>query len=243
MEPKIPQYISNIALNKAPFRFNENFNVNEAGEANTYNNIFNESVYLHGNDVIYIEREVLSPEPIFGEYLGSVLTQGTPMRLFCDELAQGAWGGAGDMYSKFGLQIQDEATFYCPTLTFAQAKWDEEQQKFLRFFPKQSDLIYFVNGKKLFEIQHIENEALPGMYVFGNRNSYVMKCKLYTYDHNEVDVLDESLPSEIKALDNIMTINEEVVDIKTNEENAHNTPYETLAVTVIDTTEHDPLQG
>lgn len=234
--------MSNLGLNKAPFRFNENYDINEAGEANTYNNIFAESTHLHGSDVVYIERTLHGAEPIFGEYLASTLTKGTPMRLFLEETT--AWGGAGDMYSKFGLQVQDEATFYCPTITFLQAKYDEETKEFIPFYPKVSDLIYFVKGKKLFEIQHIENEAQPGFFVFGNRNSYVMKCKVYTYDHVEVNQ-DEynGIPDEIKAIDSVKTIADKEYDIIAKEEATFNTPIQTGSSTVIDNTEKDALFG
>jgi Virus neck protein len=240
MKPKIPQYMTNLKQNKAPFRFNENSDLNEAGEANTYNNIFAEATHLHGFDVVYIERTFHGEEPIFGEYLAATLDKGTPMRLKLEETA--AWGGSGDMYSKFGLQVQDEATFYCPTITFSQAKFDEETQEFLPFYPKVSDLIYFVKGKKLFEIMHIENEAAPGFYVFGNRNSYVMKCKAYTFDHSDINMEDfNGIPEELKALDRVETVDDKEYDVLGKEEKTFNTPLQTKASTVIDNTEKDAL--
>lgn len=207
-----------------PFKFNEKYDVTQAGEANTYNTIFNEAVWLYGSDIIYIKRTVNTPENIFGEYLDSVLSSGINMRLFCQELTEGAWANGTDMYSKFGLQVQDEATFFAPTLTFKQID--------PTFFPKASDLIYFVYGKKLFEIQHIENEALPGMYVFGNRNSYVMKCKVYTYMHELVDqTAGNNIPNEVKTL----------LNIHSQDTTVFNTPIQTAASGIIDNTEVDPL--
>lgn len=249
MKPQIPQYMTNMNLNTSPFRFNENYDIDQAGEANTYNNIFAEAVFLYGVDVIYIERTLKTPEAIFGEYLAAELTQGTPMRLFNEDLANSQWGGGGDMYAKFGIQVTDEATFYGPKLIFQQAKQNPDpltnvDQPFLPFYPKQNDLIYFVRGKKLFEINTIETEAAPGMFIFGNKNSYVFKCKLYTYDHSAV-AQNDSIPAEIQALDNVTTIGTEVFDLKTTEKEKFNDQIanEIQKKTIIDNSEKDPLLG
>lgn len=246
MKPKIPQFITNTSKNTSPFKFNANFDINEAGEANTYNQIYAEWCHLVGNDCIFIPREVRKAEPIFGEYLANRLNDGYPLRLFNDELAGGQnWNGSGDMYSKFGLQITDETTFYCPTLVFQQLKVNEDpvtqdEQPFIHIKPKVGDLIYYLNGKKLFEIKHIENEAAPGMYIFGNRNSYQMKCKAYTYDHSEISETS-NLPEELKALSSIQTINEKEVNIQKREEDNHNNQISSASEDVIDNTEVDPI--
>lgn len=248
MIPQIPTYMTNLQMNVSPFRFNQNYDITQSSEAHLYNSIFAEATHMMGSDVVYIERTLNNPEPIFGEYLSATLDNGIPMRLFLEETT--AWGGAGDMYQKFGLAPSDESTFYCPTLTFHQAKinpdynsLDPLSEQFLKFNPKVGDLIYYVNGKKLFEIQHIENEAQPGFYVFGNRNSYQMKCKVYSYQHEDIDYTDVGIPDNIKALDNTMTINNIDYDIITNEETNFNTPITNANSTLLDNTEVDPLRG
>jgi len=200
--PQIPQYNPTAA----PFKFNAYYDINQANEANTFDNIMCEANNLYGHDLIYIEREVGTAEPIFGEYLSAKLTTGTPIRMFLEE-TQGWAGNATDMYTKFGLQVTDEATFHCPITTFTRAKDDMYINSDLpasgyalsAFYPKQGDLVYFLKGRKLFEILHIENEATPGFYSFGNRNAYVFKCKTYTFDHMEV-MADESIPAEVTGL-------------------------------------------
>ena len=246
MEPQIPQYMTNLNLNSRPFRFNENYDTSIAGEANTYNNIWAESCYLHGNKIVYIERTIHNPEPIFGEYLGSVLSTGTEMYFFNDELTQGAWGGSGDLYSKFGLTVTDTSTWYCPKLMFTQAKqnplYDGTNTQFLPFYPKVGDLIYYSISKKLFEIDHIENEASPGMFIFGNRNSYVFKTKVFAYDHTQIDQTSTTIPDEIKALDKILNINGTNVDVLPKQEDTiFNQPIRDAASSIVIKTEKDPL--
>jgi len=192
--PEIPQFTPVLA----PFKFNEYYALDEANEANTWDNILQESIYLYGHDIIYIERDVNDSEPVFGEFLASQMSTGTPMRMFLEE-TQGWGGNATDMYSKFGLQISDEATFHSSITAFTYSKGVD-----ILFYPKVGDLIYFLKGKKLFEILHIENETQPGFYSFGNRNEYTFKCKAYTYDSMEV-MEDESIPVEIQALNDLAT--------------------------------------
>jgi len=244
MNTKIPQFISNINLNQDQFRFARNFDAEQLGEANLYTNIWAESIYKTGVEVYYIEREVGESEPIFGEYLTSKLNTGTRMFLQADNLQNnGGWQNA-DIYSKFGLATTDEETFTCPKITFGQAKINsdpltKETQPFLPFFPKQGDLVYHVNSKKLFEIQHVEDEVALG-YIFGNRNAYQLKCKVYTYDHTEI-VDDNSIPSEVRALDLIKNIQGQLYDVDAQEKTNFNDNIATEAATVVVNTERDPL--
>ena len=237
MSTQTPTYFPGLS----PFKFNQNYDITKDGEALLYNSIYEEATYQFGTDIIYIERTLNTPERIYGEYLGAVISQGTPMRIFQEELT--AWGGGGDMYQKFGLQVTDTVTFFCPTLTFAHSKPDPNNAgQFLPFFPKQSDLILHVNSRKLFEVTHIENEAAPGFYVFGNRNSYQIKCKMYTYDHGAVDASEPSIPAEIRALDTPTKINGTMFDLKSNEAKFNQAITTEVAVnTIVDNSEVDPL--
>jgi hypothetical protein len=196
--PQIPQFNPIVS----PFKFNAYYDLGEANESNTWDNILQESVHLFGHDIIYLERTVNNPESVFGEYLASQLSLGTPMRMFLEE-TQGWGGNATDMYSKFNLQISDDATFHASITTFTNAKGPD-----VKFYPKVGDLIYFLKGKKLFEIQHIENETQPGFYSFGNRNEYTFKCKTYTYDSMQV-MVNDTIPTEIQSLNDMATQDQE----------------------------------
>jgi hypothetical protein len=243
--PKIPQFISNTTLNQDQFQFARNFSDNQLGEANTYLNIWAESIYKIGTEVYYIERTVGEAEPIFGEYLSSKLENATRMFLQAQNLNNNGGWQTPDIYSKFGLTISDEETFLCPKITFSQAKLnpnyvgDDNEPQFLEFYPKQGDLIYVVNAKKLFCIEHIEDEKDLG-YIFGNRNAYEIKCKVYTYDHSEVST-DSSMPPEIQALDINKIIQGTTYDVTTQEKTTYNDTITNEATTVVDTSEKDPL--
>lgn len=244
MLPQIPQFMSNMALNESPFRFSQVLDAEVAGDANLMMNLWGESIYLYGVEVVYIERETKTAEPIFGEYLGSILKTGTRMYLQADNLSNNGGFAQQDLYSKFGLQVNDEETFQCPKLTFSQAKqnplYDGTNNFFIPFFPKVGDLIYVPMAKKLFEINHIEDELMLG-YMFGNRNAYQIKCKTYAYDNIKVDSTSTTIPDEVKALDNVMTINNILFDVQTQEDTNNNKPIRDNAIGIIINTEIDPM--
>lgn len=222
MLPQIPQF----QLGTHPFKFNDSYDLTQGNEANTYLNVYAESTFLFGSDVVFLPRTPDNPEPIFGEYLASKLEAGYPMRLFVEDVTN--WNGNGDVYSKFGLQVNDTTTFHCPKKMF------EIFNNGVAIYPKQGDLIYYVKGKKLFEIQHIEDETQPGFYVFGNRQSYVIKCKAYTYDHMQI-AIDESIPPAVSSL----------ASLATQDQQQYNDVVQDVVAqqSILDNTEVDPITG
>lgn len=236
----IPQFDRNVAQ----FKFNDNYDLNGANEANTYLQIWSESCHLFGSDIVFVPRTPNNPEPIFGEFLSSTLEAGYPMRMFVEDVA--GWNGQGDLYSKFGLQINDSTTFHCPKILFNQIVGENVVNKFVvgeftvsetrSLYPRPGDLIYYVKGKKLFEIQHIEDETQPGFYVFGNRQSYVIKCKAYSFDHMEISSSSNtSILSELSMLNNLASQDEE----------HYNTELLNTILTqsILDNSEVDPITG
>jgi hypothetical protein len=219
------------------YKFNEVYNPNGANEASLYNSIYNEFSWHYGTDIVFIERTVYDAESVFGEFMAKVYTRGTPMRLFIEQVD--GWGGQGDIYSKFGIQITDECTVYCPKITF--------EQHLVGLCPKYGDLIYVPKSRKLFEIKHIEDELPPTFYLLGNRAGYVMSCKAFVYDHSEV--LDsDGMPEEVAALDNLildLQNNPKYDEINSKELANQNDKFTQIAHsgTVLDHTEIDPLVG
>ena len=215
---------------KSAFKFNETYDPDGQNEANTYREIYLEGTWKHGSDVIFIERGSLTPEPVFVESLGETLTRGTPLRMFVEEVE--GWGGMGDTFSKFGIRVGDEMTAYCPKELFVRTRPDDPN-----FFPHAGDLVYYVPGKKLFEITSVEDEATPSFYLFGNHLSYKIICRLYNYEHSEVEQdPTNGIPDFIKALD---LPAENAVEIARNEQ-----PWVDYVQTsgVIDETEKDALE-
>lgn len=206
----------------------------DVAEAYLYDNILSEFIYLHGSDVVWLHNEVNKAEPIFGEYLAAEIDRGYPMRMFVEETE--AWGGSGDMYSKFGLQVTDECTLHINRTSFLNASASA--------YPKQSDLVYINKTQKLFEVSHVEDETTPGFYLFGNRTGYKISCKLYSYDHKKINQsVSAGIPEAIQALDGLLedTKTTDQVTLDNKEQNNIVIPIRNEASNILDTSESDPL--
>ncbi|NCP97689.1 hypothetical protein GW796_05540 [archaeon] len=206
----------------------------EVAEAYLYDNILSEFIYLYGSDVVWLHNEVNKAEPIFGEYLAAEIDRGYPMRMFIEETE--AWGGSGDMFSKFGLQVTDECTLHINKASFLNASASA--------YPKQGDLVYINKTQKLFEVTHIENETSPGFYLFGNRTVYRISCKLYSYDHKKINQsVSAGIPEAIQALDALIedTKTNDLVTLETKEVNNTNAVINQESSFLLDNTENDPL--
>lgn len=233
----IPQYNAYAPSGAKSFLFNQTYSATGANEANLYDNVYSEFTYLNGSDIVWMPREYGTEESVFGEYLATVIQRGFPVRLFIEEVE--AWGGNGDMYSKFGLQVQDECTLFCNKTTFSNASSVSGSE----LWPKQGDLVYIVKSKKLFEVSHIEDEAQPGFYLFGNRTGYKVHCKMFTYNHEFISQSTSAgIPSAVQALDTLLAglDSAEKADQDVSKKQT-NVPIRKQAKKILDTTEKDPL--
>lgn len=213
---------------------NQTHTLGGQNEATLFDSLTSEYYCLYGSDVTWLPREVGKEESVFGEYLAAVFDRGFPLRMFIEETE--AWGGSGDIYSKFGLQVTDECTLYINKTSFFNASASG--------YPKQGDLAYIPKSQKLFEVSHIEDETAPGFYLFGNRTGYKITCKLFSYNHQEINQApDVGIPAAIQALDALLedTDTTEQVTIQEKEIRNNNIPIQTQASFVIDTTEEDAL--
>jgi hypothetical protein len=238
MNPQITQYNSYAATGSGrPFLFNQTYDITAAGEANTMDQIASEFYWMYGTDLVFLPREVQSPDSILGEYLAASIEKGFPIRMFIEEME--AWGGGGDIYSKFGLQVTDECTLYINKTSFFNAVSGT-------YYPKQGDLFYVNKAQKLFQISHVEDEVQPAFYLLGNRSGYKISCKLFSYSYEGINQsASAGIPEAIQALDNLIFSTEASAyeSLNQKEERKTTKPVRTAAVPIVDKTEVDPLFG
>lgn len=221
------------AATEYPFMLNQVYPATGDNDFTTTDKLATEFYLLYGSDINFMPRELNKEDTTFGEYLSAVIEKGYPLRMFVEEVE--AWSGNGDMYSKFGLQVTDEATLYINKSSFL-AQTDN-------VYPKQDDLIYITKSQKLFQIKHIEDEIQPAFYLLGQRGGFKFTCKLFAYNHEVIAQGDATgIPTAIQALDALLTdLTGNQVPLETKEFNHNNAPVIAAAVPVIDTTEFDPL--
>lgn len=212
---------------------NQTHTIGGNNEASLYDSVFSEFIWLYGSDVVWLNKDVRKQENIFGDYLAAVIDKGYPMRMFIEEME--AWGGSGDIYSKFGLQVTDECTLFINKTSFFNAS---------NGYPKPGDLVYITKAQKLFEVQHIEDESAPGFYLFGNRTGYKISCKMFSYSHETIDQsVGNNIPDAVKALDELMDDTQTATQVTLQQKEVNNfvKPIQKHGVSIIDDSETDAL--
>lgn len=229
----IPQV--NYYQKPKPFYINRTYPLSGNNEANLFDNIATEFYWLYGDPVYFLPRTTHKEETSFGEFLSATINNGYYLRMWQDE--KEAWAGNGDIYTKFGLQVTDESTFYINLSSFNQATSG--------LYPKQGDLIYSERSKKLFQINHIENECHPNFYMFGNLTGYKIQCGLFMFNHEQIDQsANNGIPDAVKALDDLLLdLDNNLVPLDDKEYNQNNKPIITNAIPIINNEEIDPLFG
>ena len=164
-------------------------------EQNLYENIIIESLKIYGQDVYYLPRTLVNEDRIFGDDVPSQFNSSYKIEMYIENIE--GFDGEGDLFSRFGVEIRDEATF-----VVARKRWSQTVGKYQNEIssvrPNEGDLIYLPLTKKLFQINHVEHEQ--PFYQLGNLPLYKMRCQLFEYN-------DENLDTGVDTIDAIERAN------------------------------------
>lgn len=211
-----------------------------------------ESIKIYGLDVIYVPRNPISVDKIYGEDPLREYVHAVPVEMYIKNIE--GFAGEGDFLSKFNIQIRDQITFSIARRVFANEVGNLET--IVR--PREGDLVYFPLNKKLFEIKFVEHEAI--FYQLGALQMYDLKCELFEYNNeyfntgiSEIDSLmtNYSLGTDVFTIQTETGLSitdqdeylllQESYDIDENTALADNDNFETEADAIIDFTERDPF--
>ena len=78
-------------------------------EQNVYEDLIIESLKIFGQDAYYLPRTIINRDEIFGEDSSSSFDDAYMIEAYIENPE--GFEGEGDLYSKFGLEIRDEANF------------------------------------------------------------------------------------------------------------------------------------
>ncbi len=135
-----------------------------------------ESIKIHGSDMVYLPREIANEDTLFGEDQQSVFNKGVLLEFYIENVDE--FGGEGEFFAKFGLEVRDEAFF-----VVAKRRFQETIQHFEH--PREGDLIYWPLSKTLFEIKHVEHEN--PFYNLGKLHTYRLTMQLFRYAQEDFD--------------------------------------------------------
>ena len=92
--------------------------------------------------------------------------------------------GEGDLFTKFGVEIRDEATF-----VVARKRWNttvgKNDNQITGERPREGDLLYLPMSNKLFEVMHVEHEQ--PFYQLSNLPVFKLRATLYEYNDEDLD--------------------------------------------------------
>lgn len=157
------------------------------GEQDLLNDLVVETIRAMGRDMIYIPREYLKRDLIFGEDTQSKFKDSFIIEMYIQNVT--AFGNQMNIINKFGINITDKIT-----LQVAKRRFDQEivaNNTLGIVTPREGDLIYFPFNKSLFEINYVEDK-LP-FFQFGILTTYTLTCELFTYSFESIDTGIESI--------------------------------------------------
>jgi len=161
---------------------------NNTNEQNLVEDITVEIIKATGQDCLYVPREYLSIDKVFGEDPGSSFTTKYTIEMYLQSFK--GFDGT-DIITQFGIEIKDKVS-----LVFARRRFKEEvtNKNTAITRPREGDLIYFPTSKSLFEINFVEHEN--PFYPLGKLYSYMITAELFTYSYEKID-------TDIAAIDSV----------------------------------------
>jgi len=153
-------------------------NFNSKAEQRLYEDLIGETVKIWGIDSFYIPRSSESEvDLIFGDDPTKVFGAAYPVEVYVKNVD--SFDGQ-ELFSKFGLEIQNQISFLMPTRAF-KARVPSDYQR-----PREGDLLWLTNFEALFEIKHTNQQFF--FYAFGNQNFYGFEliCERFRYSNEKV---------------------------------------------------------
>lgn len=148
-------------------------NYSNSMEQDLIENLIIESIKIHGIEVYYMPRKIEAKDDLLNEDDLSTFNDAYLVEMYIRNID--SFEGEGDFLSKFGLQIRDSMT-----LTVAIRTFDAEVNRYTEEVrPNEGDVIYFPLNGKMFEVMHVEHEAI--FYQMGNLQTYDLRVELFEF--------------------------------------------------------------
>ena len=196
-----------------------------------------ESIRIYGHDLYYCPRKLVQKDDIFNEDAQSKYDIAYTIEMYIKNVE--GFEGEGDFLSKFGLQVNDQATFSVAMRSFERYVTKEN---YLKTRPKEGDIIYFPLSNQMFEIKFVEDESV--FYQTGALQVYDMNCELMTYSNERFQTGRTNIDKYFRDIDTTFegTANTQTLEtLAVQSQGARNLVFEQDADNILDFTETDPF--
>jgi hypothetical protein len=150
-------------------------------EQRIYEDIIIEGLRIYGHDVYYLPRKIIKEDGIFNEASLSEFGSSYMIEAYVENVD--GFEGEGDLLSKFGLEIRDQAT-----LVVSNKRWQQLVGRFqdpVEARPQEGDIIFFPMVNTMFEIKYVEQET--PFYQLQNLPVFKLKIEAFEYGNEAID--------------------------------------------------------
>jgi hypothetical protein len=159
-------------------------------EQDLYEDLIIESIKMYGQDVYYLPREIVASEDIFLDSIQSQFSDTYKVEVYIENTE--GFEGEGDLFTKFGIELRDQATF-----VIARRRWKHligDRLSDAQFRPREGDVIYLPLSESLFQVMKVETES--PFYQLSQLPLFRMQCELFEFS-------DEDFDTGIPGIDNV----------------------------------------
>lgn len=206
-------------------------NFSNSQEQQLIENLIIESIKIHGIEVYYMPRKLEAKDDLLNEDDLSTFNDAYLVEMYIRNID--SFEGEGDFLSKFGLQIRDSMTLTIAIRTFnAEVGYYNEEVR-----PNEGDVIYFPLNNKMFEIMHVEHEAI--FYQMGSLQTYDLRVELFEFSGERFQTGIEEI--DTRWQDYNITSNNAFANVDSVDAFADNQTIEQEADVILDFSENNPF--
>ena len=158
------------------------FDTGTIPEQNLYEDLMIEQLKIYGQDTYYIPRTLTNEDTLFGEDPASTFGDAYLIEMYFENFD--GYEGEKELMSKFGIQMNDDATFIVAKRRFEQLV-SIDNNLIVSSRPNEGDLIYFPKVSKIFEIKFVDHD--DPFYQVHNVPAYKLRCSTFEYSSEGID--------------------------------------------------------
>jgi len=166
---------------------NQYFRQGARSEQLLYEDLIIESLKMYGQDVYYIPREIVNIDEIFRDTDYSRFDDAYKIEMYIENVD--GFDGEGDLFTKFGVEIRDQATFVVSRRRWksiiGQYENDPDNPEKQYYRPHEGDLIFLPLSGSIFQIMKVFDES--PFYQLKNLPVFRLTCELFEYSGEDFD--------------------------------------------------------
>lgn len=160
------------------------FTQGRRSEQDLYEDLIIESLKMYGQDLYYLPREIVNRDTFFDDDNVSRFDNAYRIEMYIENTE--GFDGEGDLFTKFGVEIRDAATFIVSRRRFGNEIAQFESSATRPFHrPREGDLIFLPLSSTFFEITRVETEQ--PFYQLKDLPVFKMRAEMFEYNDEDFD--------------------------------------------------------